>query len=82
VDTSFLLRKGNKIPMKGVTETKFGAFEVSRGLLPFSICGLDFLFVVGDANSDLLVWLANLLFGDHELLNHWKNKSNKLLFLS
>jgi hypothetical protein len=25
VDTSFLLRMGNKIPMKGVTETKFGA---------------------------------------------------------
>jgi hypothetical protein len=25
VDTSFLLRRGNKIPMKGVTETKFGA---------------------------------------------------------
>jgi hypothetical protein len=25
VDTSFLLRTGNKIPMKGVTETKFGA---------------------------------------------------------
>jgi hypothetical protein len=25
VDTSFLLRKGNKIPMEGVTETKFGA---------------------------------------------------------
>jgi hypothetical protein len=24
VDTSFLLRKMNKIPMKGVTETKFG----------------------------------------------------------
>jgi hypothetical protein len=24
VGTSFLLRKGNKIPMKGVTETKFG----------------------------------------------------------
>jgi hypothetical protein len=24
VDTSFLLRIGNKIPMKGVTETKFG----------------------------------------------------------
>jgi hypothetical protein len=23
VDTSFLLRMGNKIPMKGVTETKF-----------------------------------------------------------
>jgi hypothetical protein len=25
VDTLFLLRTGNKIPMKGVTETKFGA---------------------------------------------------------
>jgi hypothetical protein len=25
VDISFLLRRGNKIPMKGVTETKFGA---------------------------------------------------------
>jgi hypothetical protein len=25
VDTSFLLRIGTKIPMKGVTETKFGA---------------------------------------------------------
>jgi hypothetical protein len=24
-DTSFLLRIGNKIPMKGVTKTKFGA---------------------------------------------------------
>jgi hypothetical protein len=25
VDTSFLLRMGSKIPMEGVTETKFGA---------------------------------------------------------
>jgi hypothetical protein len=25
MDTSFLLRMGNKIPMKGVTKTKFGA---------------------------------------------------------
>jgi hypothetical protein len=25
VDSSFLLRMGNKIPMEGVTETKFGA---------------------------------------------------------
>jgi hypothetical protein len=25
MDTSFLLRIGNKIPMEGVTETKFGA---------------------------------------------------------
>jgi hypothetical protein len=25
VDTSLLLRRGNKIPMEGITETKFGA---------------------------------------------------------
>jgi hypothetical protein len=25
MDTSFLLRRGNKIPMEGVTETNFGA---------------------------------------------------------
>jgi hypothetical protein len=30
VDTSTLLRKGNKIPMKGVTETKFGAETEER----------------------------------------------------
>ena len=30
VDTAFLLRMGNKIPMKGVTETKFGAETEGR----------------------------------------------------
>jgi hypothetical protein len=30
VDTLFLLRKGNKIPMEGVTETKFGAEKEGR----------------------------------------------------
>jgi hypothetical protein len=30
VDTSFLPRMGNKIPMKGVTETKFGAETEER----------------------------------------------------
>jgi hypothetical protein len=35
VDTSFLLRIGNKIPMKGVTETKFGAVGNLMGLLSF-----------------------------------------------
>jgi hypothetical protein len=30
VDTSFLLRMGNKIPMEGVTETKFGAETEGR----------------------------------------------------
>jgi hypothetical protein len=28
VDASFLLRMGNKIPMEGVTETKFGTCEI------------------------------------------------------
>jgi hypothetical protein len=30
VDTSFLLRMGNKIPMEGVTKTKFGAETEGR----------------------------------------------------
>jgi hypothetical protein len=30
VDTLFLLRRGNKIPMEGVTETKFGADSERR----------------------------------------------------
>jgi hypothetical protein len=30
VDTSFLLRMGKKIPMEGVTETKFGAETEGR----------------------------------------------------
>ena len=30
VDTSFLLRMGNKIPMEGVTETKFRAEREGR----------------------------------------------------
>jgi hypothetical protein len=35
VDTSFLLRMGNKIPMEGATETKFGA-ETEDG--PSRVC--------------------------------------------
>jgi hypothetical protein len=30
VDTAFLLRMGNRIPMDGVTETKFGAEHEGR----------------------------------------------------
>jgi hypothetical protein len=38
MNTSFLLRIGNKIPMKGVTETKFGDEKVGRTMerLPHS----------------------------------------------
>jgi hypothetical protein len=38
VDTSFLLRMGNKIPMEGVTETNFGAKTEGKTIqrLPYS----------------------------------------------
>jgi hypothetical protein len=39
VDTSFLLRIGNKIPMKGVTETKFGAKTKEWIIRGYSIQG-------------------------------------------
>jgi hypothetical protein len=32
VDNLILLRRGNKIPMKGVTETKFGAETEGKGI--------------------------------------------------
>jgi hypothetical protein len=39
MDTSFLLSIGNKIPMEGVTETKFGDYH--PGIHP--IIGCEFL---------------------------------------
>jgi hypothetical protein len=44
VDTSFLLRMGNKIPMEGVTETKFGDEREERiiqRLLHPGICPIN-----------------------------------------
>jgi hypothetical protein len=32
VDTAFLLRMGNKIPMEGVTQTKFGAEREGKSI--------------------------------------------------
>jgi hypothetical protein len=40
VDTSFLLRMGNKIPMEGVTETKFGAEREGRTMQRLSHLGI------------------------------------------
>jgi hypothetical protein len=40
VDTSFLLRMGNKIPMDGVTETKFGAEPEGITILRLSHLGI------------------------------------------
>jgi hypothetical protein len=40
VDTSFLLRMGNKIPMEGVTETKFRADTEERTIQRLSHPGI------------------------------------------
>ena len=40
VDTSFLLRMGNKIPMEGVTETKFRAEMEGRTIQRLSHLGI------------------------------------------
>jgi hypothetical protein len=41
VDTSFLLRMRNKIPMEGVTETKFGAETEGRTIQRLSYPGIQ-----------------------------------------
>jgi hypothetical protein len=40
VDTSFLLRMGNKISMEGVTETKFGAETEGRAIQRLPLHGI------------------------------------------
>jgi hypothetical protein len=40
VDTLFLLRRGNKIPMEGVTETNFGAVTEGRSIHRLSHLGV------------------------------------------
>jgi hypothetical protein len=40
VDTSFLLRMGNKIPMEGVTETKFRAETEKRAIQRLARLGI------------------------------------------
>jgi hypothetical protein len=40
VDTSFLLKVGNKIPMEGVTETKFGAEIEGRTIQRMPLLGI------------------------------------------
>jgi hypothetical protein len=39
VDTSILLRMGNKIPMEGVTETKFGSEKEGKLILGCLLVG-------------------------------------------
>jgi hypothetical protein len=40
VDTSVLLRRGNKIPMGGVTETKYGAETEGKAIQRLSHLGI------------------------------------------
>jgi hypothetical protein len=40
VDTSVLLRMGNKIPMEGITETKFGASTKERTIQRLPLPGI------------------------------------------
>ena len=44
VDTSFLLRRGNKIPMEGVTETMFGAETKERTIQRLSHPGIHSIY--------------------------------------
>ena len=46
VDTSFLLRMGNKIPMKGVTETKFRAETEGTTIQRMPYLGMLSIFIV------------------------------------
>ena len=54
VDTSFLLRMGNKIHMEGVTETKFGA-----GTEGMMIQGLPYLGIhpIYNHRTKMLLWM-------------------------
>jgi hypothetical protein len=44
VDTSFLLRMGNKIPVEGVTETKFGAELAERTIQSLPHLGIHHIY--------------------------------------
>jgi hypothetical protein len=43
VDTSVLLKRGNKIPMEGVTETKFGAETEGTTIQKLPYLGIHFI---------------------------------------
>jgi hypothetical protein len=43
MDTSVLLRRGNKIPMEGVTDTKFGAETEGMTIQKLSHLGMHFI---------------------------------------
>ena len=60
VDTSFLFRMGNKIPMEGVTETKFRAEMEGRTIQRLPHLGIHPIYnhqtqdTIADTNKSLL----------------------------
>ena len=64
VDTSVLLRMGNKIPMKGVTETKFGAKTKGWTIQRLPNPGID--SIISDHTQTLLHMPAR--FGEWTLV--------------
>jgi hypothetical protein len=56
IDTLFLLRRGNKIPMEGLTETKFGAETKGRTIQRLSHLGIHPI-----NNPDTIVYANKIL---------------------
>jgi hypothetical protein len=56
VDTLFLLRMGNKIPMEGITETKFGAEIEER-----TVQRLPHPSHIQPTNPDTIAYTRNIL---------------------
>ena len=59
VDTSYLLKMGNKIPMEGVTETKFGAKAEGKTIQRLSHLG-D-LSHIQPPNPDTIAYASTVL---------------------
>jgi hypothetical protein len=71
IDTSILLRRGNKIPMEGVTETKHGTETEGMTIQKLPHLGIHLIYnhqteiTIVDANKSLLTgaWYSCLLRG-------------------
>jgi hypothetical protein len=55
VDTSILLRRGNKIPMEGVTETKYGAETEGMTIQRLPYLGIHPIY---NHQTQTLLWMT------------------------
>jgi hypothetical protein len=55
VDTSILLRRRNKIPMEGVTETKCGGENKRMTILGLPHLGINFIY---NHQTQTLLWMS------------------------